>query len=84
MALAKKLNVEKTLAWGAKNPQNIFVKNVVGRFGVNFSKNPKFPKMGVSPKFPNAFREKKVGLLGPGPENYCQKIFYVFPARRED
>ena len=52
----------------------------MGRFGVNFSKNPKFPKMGVSPKFPNAFRDKRWASLALGPK-IIAKNYFTFSRR---
>ena len=68
----------------AENLHNIFVKNVVGRFGVIFPKIPNFQKWGSVQNSKSPFREKRWAPLGPGPVNYSQKLFCVFPERRED
>ena len=56
----------KNAGLGAKNPLNIFVKNVVGRFGVIFPKIAKFQKWGLGRISKNPFREKRLASMALG------------------
>ena len=77
MALAKKLQFYKTVAWGAKNAENIFVKNGCASFWGDFSKNRKNQNLGARPKFKSPFREKRRASVALG-QSIIAKKYFVF------
>ena len=57
----------KNAGLGGQKPSKHFRGKCCGSFWGDFSKNPKIPKMGVSPKFQNPFRVKRWASLALGP-----------------